>query len=209
ENGRLLDKPNLPLKTGVAEIAKIHKGDFRMTANQNLIVAGVASEDKADIERLARAHGLMADSVSVQRKSSMACVSFPTCPLAMAEAERYLPGLVTDVEAILAKHNVADESIILRVTGCPNGCGRAMLAEIGLVGKGPGKYNMHLGGNVAGTRIPKMYKENLSEEDILQEIDSLVARWVSERNSAEAFGDFVIRVSIVDEVKVSKWDFHD
>ena len=209
ENGRLLDKPNLPLKTGVAEIAKIHKGDFRMTANQNLIVAGVASEDKADIERLARAHGLMADSVSVQRKSSMACVSFPTCPLAMAEAERYLPGLVTDVEAILAKHNVAEESIILRVTGCPNGCGRAMLAEIGLVGKGPGKYNMHLGGNVAGTRIPKMYKENLSEENILQEIDSLVARWVAERNSAEAFGDFVIRVSIVDEVKVSKWDFHD
>jgi len=209
ENGRLLDKPNLPLKTGVAEIAKIHKGDFRMTANQNLIVAGVASEDKAEIERLARAHGLMADSVSVQRKSSMACVSFPTCPLAMAEAERYLPGLVTDVEVILAKHNVADESIILRVTGCPNGCGRAMLAEIGLVGKGPGKYNMHLGGNVAGTRIPKMYKENLSEEDILQEIDSLVARWVAERKSAEAFGDFVIRVSIVDEVKVSKWDFHD
>jgi sulfite reductase (NADPH) hemoprotein beta-component len=209
ENGRLLDKPNLPLKTGVAEIAKIHKGDFRMTATQNLIVAGVASEDKADIERLARAHGLMADSVSVQRKSSMACVSFPTCPLAMAEAERYLPGLVTDVEAILAKHNVADESIILRVTGCPNGCGRAMLAEIGLVGKGPGKYNMHLGGNVAGTRIPKMYKENLSEDDILQEIDSLVARWVAERNSAEAFGDFVIRVSIVDEVKVSKRDFHD
>jgi sulfite reductase (NADPH) hemoprotein beta-component len=209
ENGRLLDKPNLPLKTGVAEIAKIHKGDFRMTANQNLIVAGVASEDKAEIERLARAHGLMADSVSVQRKSSMACVSFPTCPLAMAEAERYLPGLVTDVEAILAKHNVADESIILRVTGCPNGCGRAMLAEIGLVGKGPGKYNMHLGGNVAGTRIPKMYKENLSEEDILQEIDSLVARWVVERTSAEAFGDFVIRVSIVDEVKVSKRDFYD
>ncbi|MFT6918823.1 MAG: sulfite reductase (NADPH) hemoprotein beta-component [Cognaticolwellia sp.] len=209
ENGRLLDKPNLPLKTGVAEIAKIHKGDFRMTANQNLIVAGVASEDKAEIERLARAHGLMADSVSVQRKSSMACVSFPTCPLAMAEAERYLPGLVTDVEAILTKHNVADESIILRVTGCPNGCGRAMLAEIGLVGKGPGKYNMHLGGNVAGTRIPKMYKENLSEEDILQEIDSLVARWVAERTSAEAFGDFVIRVSIVDEVKISKLDFYD
>jgi len=208
ENGRLLDKANFPLKTGMAEIAKIHKGDFRMTANQNLIIAGVAVEDKAEIERIARAHGLMADDVSVQRKNSMACVSFPTCPLAMAEAERYLPGLVTDVESILAKHNVADESIILRVTGCPNGCGRAMLAEIGLVGKGPSKYNMHLGGNVAGTRIPKMYKENLNEEDILQEIDLLVARWVAERNEAEAFGDFVIRAGIVDEVKVSKRDFH-
>ena len=209
ENGRLLDKPNLPLKSGVAEIAKIHKGDFRMTANQNLIIAGVATEDKAEIEKLARAHGLMADDVSVQRKNSMACVSFPTCPLAMAEAERYLPGLVSDVETILAKHNVADESIILRVTGCPNGCGRAMLAEIGLVGKGPSKYNMHLGGNVAGTRIPKMYKENLNEEDILDEIDSLVARWVAERNTAEAFGDFVIRVGIIKEVIVSKRDFHD
>ncbi len=209
ENGRLLDKPNLPLKTGMAEIAKIHKGDFRMTANQNLIIAGVASEDKAEIERLARAHGLMADDVSVQRKNSMACVAFPTCPLAMAEAERYLPGLVTDVEAILAKHNVANESIILRVTGCPNGCGRAMLAEIGLVGKGPSKYNMHLGGNIIGTRVPKMYKENLNEEDILQEIDSLVARWATERNEAEAFGDFVIRVGIIDEVIVSKRDFHD
>lgn len=209
ENGRLLDNPNAPLKTGMAEIAKVHKGDFRMTANQNIIIAGIASEDKADIEKIARAHGLMADNVSVQRKNSMACVAFPTCPLAMAEAERYLPGLVTDVEAILAKHDVANESIILRVTGCPNGCGRAMLAEIGLVGKGPSKYNMHLGGNTAGTRVPKMYKENLNEADILQEIDSLVARWASERNSGEAFGDFAIRVGIISEVKVSKRDFHD
>ena len=209
ENGRLLDKPNSPLKTGVAEIAKIHKGDFRMTANQNLIVAGIASDDKAAIEKIARAHGLISDSASTQRKNSMACVAFPTCPLAMAEAERYLPGLVTDVEAILAKHGIADESIILRVTGCPNGCGRAMLAEIGLVGKGPSKYNMHLGGNIAGTRVPKMYKENVNEADILQEIDSLVARWVSERNEAEAFGDFVIRAGIISEVKVSKRDFHD
>ena len=209
ENGRLLDKPNSPLKTGVAEIAKIHKGDFRMTANQNLIVAGIASEDKAVIEKIARAHGLISDGASTQRKNSMACVAFPTCPLAMAEAERYLPGLVTDVETILAKHGIADESIILRVTGCPNGCGRAMLAEIGLVGKGPSKYNMHLGGNIAGTRVPKMYKENVNEADILQEIDSLVARWVSERNDAEAFGDFVIRAGIISEVKVSKRDFHD
>ena len=209
ENGRLLDYPGKPLKTGVAELAKVHKGDFRMTANQNLIVAGVAEEDKAEIESIARAHGLMDDGISKQRKDSMACVAFPTCPLAMAEAERYLPDLVTDVEGILAKYNAADESIILRVTGCPNGCGRAMLAEIGLVGKGPSKYNMHLGGNLSGTRVPKMYKENLNEQDILAEIDSLVARWIAERNDNEAFGDFVIRVGIIAEVKVSKQDFHD
>lgn len=209
ENGRLLDYPGKPLKTGAAEIAKIHKGDFRMTANQNLIVAGVAEEDKAQIEQLAVEHGLMDSTVSNQRKNSMACVAFPTCPLAMAEAERYLPGLIDDVDGILAKHGIADEHIILRVTGCPNGCGRAMLAELGLVGKGPGKYNMHLGGNIAGTRVPKMYKENLGEQDILTEIDTLVARWVKERESNEAFGDFVIRAGIVEEVFISKRDFHD
>ena len=209
ENGRILDYPNKSLKTGMLEIAKIHKGDFRLTANQNLIVAGVLPEDKAKIEKLARDHGLISDGVSNQRKSSMACVAFPTCPLAMAEAERYLPKLVDDVEAILTKNDLADESIILRVTGCPNGCGRAMLAEIGLVGKGPSKYNMYLGSDLAGSRVPKLYKENVNEADILNEIDALTARWSAERNNAEAFGDFVVRVGIVDEVKISVRDFYD
>jgi sulfite reductase (NADPH) hemoprotein beta-component len=209
ENGRILDFPGKPLKTGLAEIAKIHKGDFRMTANQNLVVAGVPTEDKEKIEALAVEFGLKDASVSNQRLNSMACVAFPTCPLAMAEAERYLPGLVTEVEGILAKHNVADDHIILRVTGCPNGCGRAMLAEIGLVGKGPGKYNMYLGGNAGGTRIPKLYKEGIDEVTILTEIDGLVARWSTERNAGEGFGDFAIRAGIVAEVIVSVRDFHD
>lgn len=208
ENGRLLDYPGKPLKTGVAEIAKIHKGDFRMTANQNLIVAGVSKSNKAKIEKIARAHGLIDDGVSEQRKNSMACVAFPTCPLAMAEAERFLPQFVTDVEEILEKHDLEDEHIILRVTGCPNGCGRAMLAEIGLVGKAPGRYNLHLGGNREGTRVPKMYKENITDAQILEEIDTLVGRWSSERNEGEGFGDFVIRAGIIAEVKVSKRDFY-
>lgn len=214
ENGRILDTANnkgvfKSLKTGMKKIAEIHQGDFRITANQNLIIAGVAEEDKATIEKIARENGLIDDGVSNQRKSSMACVAFPTCPLAMAEAERYLPGLVDDVEVILAKNGLADESIILRVTGCPNGCGRAMLAEIGLVGKGPGKYNMYLGSNLGGTRVPKLYKENLGEQDILNEIDVLSARWAAERNQNEAFGDFTIRAGIVSEVKISVRDFHD
>jgi sulfite reductase (NADPH) hemoprotein beta-component len=209
ENGRLLDFPGKPLKTGVAEIAKIHKGDFRMTANQNLIVAKVSKSNKAKIEKIAREHGLMDDAVSEQRKNSMACVAFPTCPLAMAEAERFLPSFVTDVESILDKHQIpSDESIILRITGCPNGCGRAMLAEIGLVGKAPGRYNLHLGGNKAGTRVPKMYKENITDTQILEEIDALVGQWAEQRNEGEAFGDFVIRAGIIEEVKVSKRDFY-
>ncbi|WP_438864472.1 assimilatory sulfite reductase (NADPH) hemoprotein subunit [Neptunicella sp.] len=208
ENGRILDFPNKPLKTGLREIANIHSGDFRITANQNLIIAGVPTEQKDQIEAIARQHGLIDDGVSLQRVSSMACVALPTCPLAMAEAERMLPQTVTLLEGILAKHGIPDESIIFRVTGCPNGCGRAMLAEIGLVGKGPGKYNLHLGGNVNGTRIPKMYRENISEEQIMAELDELIGRWSKERLDGEAFGDFTIRKGIVAEVVDSARDFY-
>ncbi|WP_198401786.1 assimilatory sulfite reductase (NADPH) hemoprotein subunit [Zobellella denitrificans] len=208
ENGRILDFPGKPLKTGLREIAKIHKGDFRLTANQNLIIAGVPKKDKAKIEKLARAHGLIDDTLSEQRKNSMACVALPTCPLAMAEAERFLPGFVTEIEGVLAKHGVTDDSIIFRVTGCPNGCGRAMLAEIGLVGKAPGRYNLHLGGNREGTRIPRMYKENITDRQILEDIDALVGRWAQEREAGEGFGDFVIRAGIIAPVVDSARDFY-
>ncbi|MFN3710258.1 MAG: assimilatory sulfite reductase (NADPH) hemoprotein subunit [Alishewanella aestuarii] len=208
ENGRVLDFPGKPLKTGLAEIAKIHQGDLRMTANQNLIIAGVPLEQKAQIEQLARQYGLLDDSHSEQRKNSMACVSFPTCPLAMAEAERYLPELVTKVEGLLSKNGVADDHIVLRVTGCPNGCGRAMLAEVGLVGRAPGKYNVYLGGNKVGTRIPKLFLDNVAEAEILAQLDQLIGRWATERQAGEDFGDFVIRSGVVAEVKVSKTDFH-
>ncbi|MCF2947328.1 assimilatory sulfite reductase (NADPH) hemoprotein subunit [Paraglaciecola aquimarina] len=209
ENGRILDFPGKTLKTGCAEIARIHPGDMRMTANQNLIIAGVPTELKDKIESIAREHGLIADDVSPQRMDSMACVALPTCPLAMAEAERYLPNAVTEIEGLLAKHNLANESIIYRVTGCPNGCGRAMLAEVGLVGKGPGKYNFHLGGDRQGLRIPRMYKENISEQQIMQELDVLIGRWAKERNTDEAFGDFLIRAEVVKPVVDSAKDFHD
>ncbi len=208
ENGRILDFPGKPLKTGCRKIAEIHKGDFRMTANQNLIVAGVDSADKAQIEQIARQHGLIEDTVSQQRVDSMACVSLPTCPLAMAEAERYLPDAVTELEGILAKHGMQRDSIVFRITGCPNGCGRAMLAEIGLVGKGPGKYNLHLGGNVEGTRIPKMYRENIDTQEIMQELDTLIGRWAKERENNEGFGDFTVRAGVIAEVKDSAKDFY-
>ena len=209
ENGRILDYPDKTLKTGLAEIAKIHSGDFRMTANQNLVIAGVAPEDKAQIEALAIQHSLIQAETSAQRKDSMACVSLPTCPLAMAEAERYLPDAVTELESLLSKHGMQEESIIYRVTGCPNGCGRAMLAEVGLVGKGPGKYNFHIGGNREGTRIPRMFKENISHEEIMQNLDDLIGRWATEREEKEAFGDFVIRAGIVKPVVNSAKDFYE
>jgi len=209
ENGRILDYPGKPLKTGLAEIAKIHKGDFRLTANQNLIVAGVSEKDKDAIETLARNHGLIDDSVTEQRKNSMACVSYPTCPLAMAEAERFLPEFVTKVEGIMHEHGVGKEHIVLRVTGCPNGCGRALLAEIGLVGKALNRYNLHLGGNREGTRIPRMYRENISDTEILAIIDELVGRWAKERETNEGFGDYVIRAGIIRPVLDPARDFYD
>ncbi|HAT04588.1 MAG TPA: sulfite reductase subunit beta [Aeromonas salmonicida] len=208
ENGRLLDFPGKPLKTGMLEIAKVHQGDFRLTANQNLIIAGVPAGEKARIEALARQYGLLDDGVSEQRKQSMACVALPTCPLAMAEAERMLPAFVTDIEGLLTKHGLANDAIIFRVTGCPNGCGRAMLAEVGLVGKAPGRYNLHLGGNLEGTRIPRLYQENITEPQILAELDRLIGRWAAERNAAECFGDFVIRTGVVAPVIDSARDFY-
>lgn len=209
ESGRLTDNdPSKPLMTGVLEIAKIHKGDFRITANQNLIVAGVAEEDKAEIEAIARQYGLM-ENISKQREYSMSCVAFPTCPLAMAEAERLLPDFVTEVEKLLAKHKVADDYIITRITGCPNGCGRAMLSEVGLVGKAIGRYNLHIGGDRPGYRIPRLYRENRTIPEILEELDRLIGRWATERNEGEAFGDFVIRAGIIVPVTNAPVDFWD
>ena len=211
-SGRILDYPGRPLKTGLRNIAEMLKEvpgtDFRMTANQNLVIAGIPPEYRDQVEARARESGLIDDFQTPQLKNSMACVALPTCPLAMAEAERYLPDLVASVEGLLDKHGIAEDHIILRVVGCPNGCGRAMLAEAGLVGKGPGKYNLYLGGNRVGTRVPKLHLENKGTEAILAELDTLIGRWAKERMEDEGFGDFVIRAGVVTEVKVSKTDFH-
>lgn len=197
ENGRILDFPGRPLKTGLLEIAKVHKGDFRMTANQNIIVAGVAPEDRKLIEQLAREHSLYGGTLTVLRENAMACVALPTCALAMAEAERYLPDLITHYEALQVKHGIEMDPIVVRMTGCPNGCGRPYVAEIGFVGKAPGRYNMHIGGNGLGTRLNTLYKENITEATILEETDALFARYAAERVAGERFGDFVHRVGIV------------
>lgn len=207
ENGRLLDYPNRPLKTGVREIAKVHQGDFRLTANQNLIVANVSSAQKDTIQAIAQAHGLMDASISKQREASMACVSLPTCPLAMAEAERFLPGFIDKVDDLLRKHQLEDEAIILRITGCPNGCGRAMLAEIGLVGKANNRYNLHVGGNRDGSRIPRLFQENITSEAILEILDVWFAAWKSQRLPNESFGDFSIRSHIIAPVLDAPRDF--
>lgn len=209
ENGRIFNTLGKSLKRGISEIAQVHSGSFRITANQNLIISEVHSKYKHIIENLSKKYGLIDDNITLQRKSSMACVALPTCPLAMAEAERFLPGFITKIEYIMFKYKLEKDAIILRVTGCPNGCARAMLSEIGLLGRAIGRYNLYLGGNKIGTRIPRLYKENITENDILEILNITIGRWAKERKYQESYGDYVIRAGIIKEVLNSEKDFHD
>ncbi|MEC1667264.1 assimilatory sulfite reductase (NADPH) hemoprotein subunit [Bacillus mojavensis] len=209
EGGRVTDYEDYKLMTGLREIAKVHTGDFRLTANQNLIIGNVSSEKKDEINALIDQYGLTdGKHHSALRRSSMACVALPTCGLAMAEAERYLPSLLDKVEEIIDENGLRDEEITIRMTGCPNGCARHALGEIGFIGKAPGKYNMYLGAAFNGSRLSKMYRENIGEEDILSELRVLLSRYAKEREEGEHFGDFVIRAGII-KATTDGTNFHD
>ena len=198
ENGRVLDDEQTATKTALLEVAKTGKANFRFTCNQNVIVSDVKEEDKALINSILEEFGVvkLTERSSVVRKNSMACVAFPTCPLALAEAQRYLPVLIDKIEPMLEKHDLGKEEIIIRMTGCPNGCGRSSVSEIGFIGTAYGKYNLHIGGDREGTRLNKIYKESLEEEEILKELDSLFSQYKGERKKNETFGDFVHRKNI-------------
>lgn len=181
-------KPNQ--KAFLYELSKLKISDFRFTCNQNLIIGEIAVENKSVVESLIEKYGLEGQHSNI-RQSSMACVALPTCPLALAEAQRYLPDLVTKIEPILEKHHLLNEQISIRMTGCPNDCGRPYVAEIGLIGTGPGQYNLLLGGERLGTRLNKLYKEKLNESEILENLDALFAEYQNEKNNTETFGDFI------------------
>ncbi|MCY7943291.1 assimilatory sulfite reductase (NADPH) hemoprotein subunit [Bacillus inaquosorum] len=209
EGGRVTDYDDYKLMTGLREIAKVHTGEFRLTANQNLIIANVSSDKKDEISALIEQYGLTdGKHYSALRRSSMACVALPTCGLAMAEAERYLPTFLDKVEEIIDENGLRDQEITIRMTGCPNGCARHALGEIGFIGKAPGKYNMYLGAAFDGSRLSKMYRENIGEEDILSELRVLLSRYAKERDEGEHFGDFVIRAGII-KATTDGTNFHD
>lgn len=208
QNGRIKDEENYALMTGLREIAKVHTGDFRVTPNQNLIIAGVSPQKKKKIEDMIKTYGLTDGlQYSALRRNSMACVALPTCGLAMAESERYLPSLLDKIDPLLAEVGLRDEEIVIRMTGCPNGCARPALAEISFIGKAPGKYNMYLGGGFAGERLNRLYKENIGETEILDSLKPIIAHYAKERREGEHFGDFTIRAGYVREV-ASGQDFH-
>jgi sulfite reductase (NADPH) hemoprotein beta-component len=175
------------------ELAKLNISNFIFSGNQNLILGEISEVDKQKVEALLEAHDIE-KQVSALRKSSMACVALPTCPLALAEAQRYLPELVTKIEPILEKYQLTNEEISIRMTGCPNGCGRPYVAELGFIGTGSGQYNFMLGGDRFGERLNVLYKEKQNEAQILEEVDTLLGQYVKEKNEGETFGDFSFRV---------------
>jgi sulfite reductase (NADPH) hemoprotein beta-component len=206
ENGRVLDRPGRPLRRCLAEIARVHKGDFRLTANQNLMIARVRPREKRRIERLLAEYGLDND-VSALRLNAIACVALPTCGLALAESERYLPDVVTALEDVIDRAGLRNDDIVIRMTGCPNGCARPYLAEIGLVGRSPGKYNLYLGAAFDGSRLNKLYRKDLGHNEIVAALTPLIERYAKERTAGERFGDFVIRKGYVAPTTSGR-DFH-
>jgi len=196
ENGRIKDLPGAAIFTGLRRIAENRDGEIRLTTNQNIIIANVAQDKRALIEALVAEHGLTAPA-SALRRNAMACVALPTCGLALAESERYLPSLVTALEERLAANGLAEDEIVIRMTGCPNGCARPYLAEIGLVGKGPGRYNLYLGAAFDGSRLSKLYAEDLDHAGIIAKLEPLFAAYAAERKPKERFGDFMTRAGFV------------
>jgi sulfite reductase (NADPH) hemoprotein beta-component len=198
ESGRVVDRPGAPFLTGLEKIAAIHQGDFRLTANQNLIIANVPASECMNIDRLVADHGLgKALFTSPVRRDALACVALPTCGLAMAEAERYLPGFVDRVDELLVKHGLRDIPLTVRITGCPNGCARPYLAEIALIGRAPGRYTLRLGADAVGSRLNVLYRDNIDEPSIVAALDELIGRYAAERHTDERFGDFLWRANVL------------
>ncbi|GFF76315.1 sulfite reductase [NADPH] subunit beta [Aspergillus lentulus] len=212
ENGRIEDTAEFTMRSGLRELAKLDKGEFRLTGNQHLILSNIKDEDLPAVKEIMAKHKLDNTSFSGLRLSSSACVAFPTCGLAMAESERYLPVLISKLESTLEEVGLARDSIVMRMTGCPNGCARPWLAEVAFVGKAYGAYNMYLGGGYHGQRLNKLYRQSIKEDEILDIMKGLLKRYALERNTdgetPERFGDWCIRAGIINKT-TDGTNFHE
>jgi sulfite reductase (NADPH) hemoprotein beta-component len=206
QNGRLRDDARTQQLSALRQIAQIHSGEFRITPNQNLVVANVPTGQQREIERIAREAQLLAPWSGL-RRNAMACVALPTCGLALAESERYLPDLLAALDEKLEAYGLSADDIVIRMTGCPNGCARPYLAEIGLVGKGPGRYNLYLGAAFDGSRLNKLYAEDADHDAIIAALDKLFAAYATKREKGERFGDFCIRAGFIAATGNGR-DFH-
>ena len=182
------------MKTALREIAEIHEGDFRLTPSQNLTISGVSTAQKSVIEAILVKHGLAGENDrSALRLNALSCVALPTCGLALAESERDLPAILEKFETVLDEAGLRNDAISLRITGCPNGCARPYLAEIGFVGKAPGKYALYLGAKYNGTRLNRLFSPSITIDDAVTTLSPIIKRYAIERRNEEGFGDFCDR----------------
>ena len=209
QGGRLRDHEGENAKKAIRNVANEVECEFRLTANQNLVIARVSSEDKEKVETILKENGVsLPGSLSGLRLNSISCTALPTCSLAMAESERYLPSLMDELDEMLSGLGLKEESIAIRSTGCPNGCGRPFLGEIGLVGKAPGKYNLYLGAGLDGMRLNKLYRQAITHDEIVAELKPVLEDYAGNRAEGERFGDFCIRSGYVKSTGQGS-DFHD
>lgn len=195
ETGRIKDAGTYQLKTALRKIVEQFRTEMRLTPSQNLLLTGVKPADREGITKILAEHGVAVENQgTILGRASMACPALPTCGLALAESERVLPDILTRIEGLLAEVGLKDEEIVIRMTGCPNGCARSSMAELGFIGKGPGKYQIYVGGNEASTRLNRLFKESVKNEDIVNELRPVLTRFVKERIGSERFGDFSERV---------------
>ncbi len=208
EGGKLADRNGYLAKTALREIAGIHQGSFILTGNQNVVIARVTNDQKVVIEKLLKKYRIIeASGISLLRQNSIACAALPYCGLAFAEAERYLPTLIDRIDKVLEANGLLQTPISIRMTGCPNGCGRPFLSEIGLVGRAPGLYNLYLGAAFVGDRLNKLYKEMLSGDEIINALSPILEDYALTRTQDEYFGDFVIRKGYIKATTEGK-NFH-
>jgi sulfite reductase (NADPH) hemoprotein beta-component len=197
-SGRVKDLPGWPMKTALREIAQMHTGDFRLTPSQNLTISGVTPAQKPAIDAILAKHGLTEENKrSPLRLNALSCVALPTCGLALAESERVLPEILEKFQVVLDEAGVGDQPISLRVTGCPNGCARPYLAEIGFSGRAPGKYALYIGASYEGTRLNRLLAPSVTIDDAVKLLTPIIHRYAKERNAGERFGDFCQRAVLL------------
>ncbi|HWZ95228.1 MAG TPA: NADPH-dependent assimilatory sulfite reductase hemoprotein subunit [Opitutaceae bacterium] len=204
-SGRIKDTPGWPMKTALREIAEIHGGDFRLTPSQNVSLSGVSDAKKIEIEQILARHGLdQQNKQSALRLNALSCVALPTCGLALAESERVLPEFLDKLETVIDEAGLRDDAISLRMTGCPNGCARPYIAEIGLVGRAPNKYALYLGADYNGRRLNKLFAPSLTLDEVVVQLTPIIKRYATERSEGERFGDFCLRTVLAEKASFAK-----
>jgi sulfite reductase (NADPH) hemoprotein beta-component len=194
-SGRIKNVEGYQLKAALRKIVDQFRPEARLTPSQNIVLTGIDPANKDAITQILADHGVPVENQSTAlQRASMACPALPTCGLALAESERYLPDLIDQIGAALSDAGLPDEEIVIRMTGCPNGCARPYMAELGFVGKSPKKYQIYLGGNETSTRLNTLWKDTVLEDEIIAELTPLFVRFKAERENGERFGDYCARV---------------